>query len=164
MTIIYLLITLCQFSPSNFGFLAVAGPQEVIVRFDKLNGIKPGAPVLAEGQLIGTVDRIRAESEEKEQVEAKTQADRLSQPFEVVVKIAPRHRGLLRHGTVALISSPMTASRVKPETVIELLIPQDKSQPVLENEAGITGYSSYDSFWSADVTKLVPKSFSFCAS
>ena len=149
---IYLLFSIItQFSPQNIWALADSGPAEVSVEFERLNGIKVGAPVLAEGQLIGTVSRISNLDPAAATTGIQTVASK-SSAFEVSVKISPRHRGLLRQGTIALIKSPLSASRVHPETVVELLLPTNSNRPVLQPGAHIAGYSSFEEFWSADLT------------
>ncbi|MCB0322801.1 MAG: hypothetical protein KDD69_04475 [Bdellovibrionales bacterium] len=150
---IYLLVTLfTQFSPQHL-WVVESGPTEVSVEFEQLNGIKIGSPVLAEGQLIGNVSRIspipfgRRGSATVTGITLKGPKD---EAFVVSVKIAPHHRGLLRKGTVALIKSPLSTSRVAPEAVVELLLPVGHSEPVLKDGASIVGYSSFEEFWSAD--------------
>jgi hypothetical protein len=159
---IYLLITIFgQISSQNPLLAPDLGPAEVTVAFQKLSGISVGTPVVAEGELIGTVSSVsstnkRAEAagsaaSEKNTVSDASNPGNSSPPYEVHVKIAPRHRNLIRHGTVALIASPLSTTRVQLETVVELLIPTSADSPLHQDGDLIRGYSSYEEFWSAGV-------------
>jgi hypothetical protein len=159
---IYLLITILgQISSQNPLLASDLGPAEVTVAFQKLSGISIGTPVVAEGELIGTVSSVsstnkRAEAAgspapQEDSVSDASHPGSGSQPFEVRVKIAPRHRNLIRHGTVALIASPLSTTRVQLETVVELLIPTSADSPLHQDGDLIKGFSSYEEFWSAGV-------------
>jgi len=137
---------LIKFAPASLGFYALSGPDYLSVSFEKLNGVKVGAAVVTEGQLVGAVSDIRI----PESSESKTSITR----YEVLLKITPRHRQLIRKGTVALIASQLTAMNTQPETVVELLVPRSERLPVLRSGEKILGYSSYEEFWSSDFTKL----------
>lgn len=140
---IYLLVTIfTQFSPQNLWM--VEAPAEISVEFERLNGVQIGAPVLVDGQLIGSVSSIVNK-------ESATQAGITS--VSVQLKIAPRHRTLVRRGTIALLKHPMSTSRVHAETVLELLLPNSPNQPLLGQNDAIVGYSSFEEFWSADFTR-----------
>ena len=151
---IYLLVAVfTQFSPSNLNIFPAlsAGPSEVAVEFDELNGIRLGSAVIAEGQLIGVVSNISSVGSE---LSSENQPDLGNNPtsYQLTVRIAPSYRNLLRRGTVALIASPLSRTRVRPETVVEFMLPLPP-QPILKNGESIVGYSSYREFWSADLTK-----------
>ncbi len=144
---IYLLVTFLSQMSSQDSWLAMGtGPTEVTVSFAKSTPIPVGAPVVVEGELIGTVTAVDRQFKSR-QVEL-VQRDKC----DVRVKIAPRHRSLIRRGTVALISSPLSVTRTKIETVVELLIPPAGDAPLLQKDEKIHGYSSYEDYWAAGVT------------
>lgn len=156
---IYLLVTIfTQLSPQDFWLAPNNGPTELSVKFEKIPGIKVGTPVLAEGQLVGSVVKIssaNSSADDNKEVKVTQVADnsvKSSQAYRLQVKIAPRHRALLRKGTIALIASPLSTARVQPESVVELLIPIN-SAPVLKEGEAIKGFSSYEEFWSAGIGK-----------
>ena len=122
---------------------------EIAVQFNKANVISVGAPVVAEGELIGAVSSISS-------IENKAEQKLNKESCEVKVKIAPRHRELIRRGTVALIASPVSTARVRLETVIELLLPRSHDAPALREGDSIVGYSSYEDYWSAPSVKSKP--------
>ena len=144
-----------QIGSQVIAFFPVKGPSEIEVEFEKLSGIAIGAPVLAEGQLVGNVSEIQVQTPEVGSGAALADKYRANNPFYTVkVKIAPPHRNLLRQGTIALLLSPISATRSRPETVVELLFPGVNSKlPVLQDGDRIIGFSSYEDFWSADFTK-----------
>ena len=138
---IYLIVSIfSQFFPADSArnswseIVGNLGPSQISVSFQEHPEINVGSPVLAEGQLIGKVNSINPAG---------------TGTFSVEVKIAPNQRMLLRQGTIALISSPLSASRLAPETVVELLLPSDTAAPVLAEGETIVGYSSFEQFWSA---------------
>lgn len=138
---IYLLVALVSFfSPSSIPASFTSGPSHVAVQFEKLNGVKVGAPVLVEGQLIGTVSEISS-------------VDREPTGYVVLVKIEPAHRALIRQGTVGLITSPLSTQRVRPETVIEFLVPTSAAKPLLRDGESIDGFSSLVEFWSSGTSQ-----------
>ena len=149
---IYLLVTIfTQLSPNDLIFASLNGPAQVSVKFERIPGIKVGSPVLNEGQLIGTVMSInRAATNRKENAAAK--AGQKEQPCSLKVQIEPRHRSLLRKGTIALIASPLSNARVQTAPVVELLVPVINAPALQEGEV-IRGYASYEEFWSAGLVR-----------
>ena len=144
---VYILIAIFgQFSPANFWSMLDTNPSQFELSFRSGKVIQIGAPVLAEGELIGKVSAIGLMTSDAEpNLQAKRSKRRES--YEVVLRIAPHFRPVLRRGTVALIASPLSTTRVKPETVVELIVPPGKKQPPIANGEEIKGYSSYEEFW-----------------
>ncbi len=140
---IYLLVNIfAQLSPFTAWIDTVSGPTQIEVSFDRLNGIKLGAPVLANGQLVGKVTKIIAEDEEADAVQAKDHKS-----FSVEVTLAARHRSALKDGTVALIAAPLSVSRNKPEAVLELFRPLKDTTTPLKVGSKIPGFASFEEFW-----------------
>ena len=144
---IYLLVTLfCQLSSESLFLAFESGPGQVAVDFQQLNGITVGTPVIADGQLIGSVARIVSPDDKGKDAAAKQDAASVS-AYTVQLKIAPTHRGLLRRGTVGLITAPVSTFKTSPETVVELILPSKAASPLLKEGDKITGYSSFTDFW-----------------
>ena len=140
---IYLLVNIfAQLSPFTAWIDTVSGPTQIEVSFDRLNGIKLGAPVLSDGQLVGKVTKIIAE-EEDTALQAKDHKS-----FSVEVTLAARHRSTLRDGTVALIAAPLSVKRNKPEAVLELFRPLKNTTAPLKVGSKIPGFASFEEFWS----------------
>ena len=140
---IYLLVNIfAQLSPFTAWIDTVSGPTQIEVSFDRLNGIKLGAPVLSDGQLVGKVTKIIAEEEEAS-LQAKDHKS-----FSVEVTLAARHRSTLRDGTVALIAAPLSVKRNKPEAVLELFRPLKNTTAPLKVGSKIPGFASFEEFWS----------------
>ncbi len=143
---IYLLVNIfAQLSPFTAWIDTVSGPTQIEVSFDRLNGIKLGAPVLANGQLVGKVTKIIAEDEDADAVQVKDAKDHKS--FSVEVTMAARHRSALKDGTVALIAAPLSVSRNKPEAVLELFRPLKDTATPLKVGSKIPGFASFEEFW-----------------
>ncbi len=152
LNLVFLLAFFTQLSPSNLAGFSSLGPTEFSVEFPKLNGIQVGAPVVLQGQLVGTVAGISSLAE-GESVTGLSREVRDDGGYAITVRISPQHRGLIRKGTVALIKSPLSAARVKPEVVVELLLSPKANSPVLKAGDHIVGYSSFEEFWSADLSQ-----------
>jgi ABC-type transporter Mla subunit MlaD len=141
MIAIYFLISIFTlFSPQNIWLPAHTGPSQVVAHFEDLQGISRGAAVLLDGHLIGQVSSIKSQNSD------------LDEKFAVALSIAPNYRALLKQGTIALIKSPLSFSRTRPEPVIELLVPKERNSSLLSEGAKITGFSSFQKFWSADLS------------
>lgn len=141
---VYLLVTIfAQLSPFTAWIDTASGPTQIEVSFDRLNGIKLGAPVLADGQLVGKVTKIVAEGEEEEAAQTKDH-----KTFSVEVTLAARHRSALKDGTVALIAAPISVARNKPEAVLELFRPLNDTTTPLKVGTKIPGFASFEEFWS----------------
>ncbi len=136
------------------------GPAQLSVEFQDIKTgdiktIKIGSPVIAEGELIGNVSAIAPIATDTLPSTGTTSGatsglnEKLG-GYAVQLKIAPRHRVLLRKGTIALIKTPFSTTRRSPETVLELFIPHDMNSPALSEGATLVGYSSFEEFWSAD--------------
>jgi hypothetical protein len=152
LNLVFLLAFFTQLSPSNLAGFSSLGPAEFSVEFPKLNGIQVGAPVVLQGQLIGTVANISSLAEGESLTGLNKQMDDEA-GYAIKVRITPQHRGLIRKGTVALIKSPLSAARVKPEVVVEFLLSPKTNSPVLKAGDHIVGYSSFEEFWSADLSQ-----------
>jgi hypothetical protein len=141
MIAIYFLISIfTQFSPQNIWLPAHTGPSKVVAHFEELQGINRGSAVLLDGHLIGQVSSITAKNPNSDE------------NFAVDLSIAPNYRALLKQGTIALIKSPLTFNRTNPQSVIELLVPDEKEASLLSEGAKIIGFSSFQKFWSADLS------------
>lgn len=111
---------------------------DLAVKLDKLNGIRPGSPVVASGKLIGTVESIVSPEQEGRRADCR---------YEVSIDLTDGSHPALREGTVALVSSPMTPKDSTPDVVVELMVPERGS--ILPVGARIQGFSSFEHFWSA---------------
>ena len=154
---IYVLVSLlCHFGPQTYFPSSLASSPEADVflsaQFGRIDGIKIGSAVLAEGQRVGTVAQIQereAARRTSDQRASKTGSD---EKVLVQLKISPEHRAMLREGTVALLASPLSAAKTQGHTIVELLLPERSSAPVLKDGANISGFSSYKEFWSAETS------------
>jgi len=161
MIAVYFLISVfTQFSPQNFWLPVNDGPSEVLVDFADVKGVSVGAAVLLDGHLIGKVNSVEGGDE----VEDSSNQIMQSSNFTVSLSIAPTYRNLIKQGTIALIKSPLTFKSNAPRSVVELLIPEKKSNELLINGSRIFGFSSYQEFWSADLSDLGLPEGSFEAS
>jgi hypothetical protein len=151
MVALYFLVSLfSHFSPQN-AFLPIHnGPSKVIVEFADLKGISVGSAVLLDGHLVGKVNSVI----DSNIGDLQTAAELSPSTFSVSLSIAPSYRSLIRRGTVALIKSPLTFKSDSPRPVVELLIPKESSQAVLDDGEKIFGFSSFEEFWTADLSKL----------
>ena len=144
---IYLLVTifsqLCpitQFASSSIWSvptLLTSTPEESLeiqVAFDELNGLRIGSPVLVDGKRVGTVASISQPEEGA---------------YEISLTITQGAAFTLGTESDALQTSPMSVSRLRPETVVELLsLPGDKGIDLNGGER-LAGFSSLEKFWSA---------------
>ena len=154
----YLIMTLLsKFAPSGeqlvpsalFAQHSVA--TQLHVRFDRLNGIRVGAPVFADGEIVGNVSNIVVANAEQGAVE--------DAEYSVEVKLNEEIPGDEQSGVVALISCPLSADRENAEAAVELIavprrdlsdraISPTASKDALTGEIrSIVGYSSYEQFW-----------------
>ena len=137
---IYLLLALfSQFSSANFLASVASAPAQVYISFDQANGLGVGAPVVVEGEVVGSVTNVSVPSEPQ------------VQPYKLNVEISvkPEHRERLKLGTVALAFSPLSSDKKKSDTVLELFVPRANGNTLLADGSLIRGYSSYEQFWSA---------------
>ncbi len=110
---------------------------EVQVAFDELNGLHVGSPVIVDGKRVGVVANI-LQSEEGDNT-----------PYQVSLTIAQSAAFSLGSESIALQASPMSVSRLKPETVVELVsLPGEKGIDLKGGEH-LSGFSSLEEFWSA---------------
>ncbi len=149
---IYLLVSIfTQFpstfvwgSPFTFPSIPVEETKiEISVTFDQLNGLTIGSPVLVNGHQVGTVSRIDYATVEGENTEP--------QSYNVALNISAASEAALLTDSVALQASPMSASRLDPETVVELVSLPGATGRALNGGETLTGYSSLEQFWSAAV-------------
>ena len=143
---IYLLVSIfTQFpstfvwgSPFSFPSIPVEDKKvEISVTFDQLNGLTIGSPVLVNGHQVGSVSRI----DYGDSAEA--------QSFNVAMTISSISDATVVSDSVALQASPMSASRLDPETVVELVSLPGAKGRALEGGETLTGFSSLEQFWSA---------------
>ena len=130
-------ISTAQFA-SFFSNDVTTDPVEFALAFDELNGLRVGTPVLLDGRQVGRVTAIKGE--EKEDAAA---------TFHVSVQVESRFGSSVRRGTIGLQAAPMSASRLKPETVVELLAMPGANGAMLSGGETLTGFSSLEKFWSA---------------
>ena len=162
---IYLIVTFFSKLASQSGIdlnniMALqAQAQQVSVQFDRLNGITVGAPVYAEGEVVGSVSKITVS--DKETIVGKRGGKADATEFSVAVDIKAEHRDLVQPGMVALISCPLSATRENTEAVVELIAPVGDDAQLRQAAArygsaaqaeilSVIGYSSYEQFWAND--------------
>jgi len=117
------------------------------VIFPGLNGIKVGDPVVVEGQLVGTVGKIEtilSNNNASNNIRGKNIAEK----YLVDISISTAFKNLVKEGSVALITSPLSTVGAQPENVVELFLPRNNTTALAEG-AKIVGYSSFEAYWSA---------------
>ena len=130
-------------SSPEFNLNSTVGPSVISAEFSRLNGLQTGAPVVINGEMIGTVSSI-------------LQTQKRSKVVSLVsLKISPQHRTLMRSGTVAIVSSPLSLSRVQSEIVVKLVLPQGANAPALSDGERIDGYSSYREYARIETSHIV---------
>jgi len=152
---IYLLISIITQFPSTFvwgsPFSYPSIPMEdkkveISVTFDQLNGLTIGSPVLVNGHQVGEVSRIDFHDA------AETES------FNVAMTISSVSDASVLTDSVALQASPMSASRLDPKTVVELVSMPGAKGRALEGGETLTGFSSLEQFWSAGVSSTKTRS------
>lgn len=142
MSSIYLLFALfSQFSSANFLASVASAPAQVYISFDQANGIGVGAPVVVEGEVVGSVTNVSVPTEPQSAAKPNS--------LNVQISVKPEHRERLKLGTVALAFSPLSSDKKKSDTVLELFVPRAGNNTLLADGSQIRGYSSYEQFWSA---------------
>lgn len=164
------------FSLSNDAFPTIQpGPSQMIIRFEKLHSLEVGDPVLVKGQPIGIVESITTLQVERSLSENTFPESGISKvktnnnlnhrqqkkasanlpPCAVQIQISSASRDLLKQGTVALLSShaSTTSAKRKYQLVIELFSPTADHSALLPDGTQISGYSSYEDFWSSNASK-----------
>lgn len=149
---IYLIVTvLSHLAPQSYWTLPQQGPSEIAVEFKKTNTLKAGTPVLFEGQVIGSVAGVQSD-DELELANINSQLSSNITSRSIKLKISGKHRNLIKQGTIALLSSPLSVARNQSNKVVELIIPPGKQKEVLKEGDSVSGFSSYEEFWSNDST------------
>jgi ABC-type transporter Mla subunit MlaD len=142
----------------------------VRIQFDHMDGVRVGTPVFHNGKKVGSVSQV-ALRERGNREQGKNGG------FDVLVRLDPESAITLKKGTVAVVSFPSPAAnnstavitkkaskvaaekkskaaKSKPtvltKSCLELFIPS-KSKDSLSSDESVTGYSSYEEFWSAKV-------------
>lgn len=116
--------------------LAPASTLQVEVNFGELNGLKIGSPVLVDGRRAGKVASISQENE--------GEGD-----YHVSLVISSGATDTIGSQSVALQAAPMSISRTKPETVVELVsLPGSKGDDLKGGEH-LSGFSSLEEFWTS---------------
>jgi hypothetical protein len=139
----YLLVALIsQLSVNPFLPISDVSPFQCVVELEQPNGVRTGAPVLADGSVIGSVRYVMpASSAAVGQLHDGT-ANKLS----VTLDIGQHYRELMKKGAVAVVSSSVTTISSEPQTVIELFSPPGASEQLGEG-ARIRGFTSFEQFW-----------------
>ena len=150
---IYLLVSIfAQFSPTAGWFTpttavpTVSAAISVTVSFDQLNGVKLGTPVLSDGRRIGAVTKIKGPIDSGSRAAAR---------YQVEVSVTQSFGLSLHRGTVALQTAPMSVSRMKPVTVVELMFLPGENPAELARGEPIAGFSSLEKFWSAGIRRRI---------
>lgn len=130
---------LADISPKSFFALEamVRQPKTTVsVKFDEVNSLKIGSPVIVNGMIVGEVSKIikEAESNNKETINVE---------LNVSANISS--------STIALQSTPTLASKNKPEAIVELLSLPISSITSKKTQEYIKGFSSFEKFWSAGI-------------
>ena len=144
---------------SSDAFAAFSGTSRLSVSFEKLNGIKVGAPVVVDGQLVGTVSKINqpgvnaTDDSKLQKNDDKKAEETKSSKVNVELSISEEHRELVRKGTVALIAAPASTTHAQKSrsSVVELIVPAATNVPVAEEGENLLGFSSFEHFWSAGI-------------
>lgn len=143
---IYLLVTIfSQFAPvsqfvNNWAWDAASKPTagetlSLHITFDRLNDLKIGSPVIVDGRQVGEVSEITAPE------------DTAAGHFSVSLNVTGPNTSLLGTESIALQAAPMSASRTKAETVVELVsLPGQKGRQLQGGEE-LSGFSSIEKFW-----------------
>ena len=122
--------------------------QVIVMSFDDVSGLIPGSPVVVNGQIAGRVERIAPNgdiSETETVCDKKGVCSQRTQPnFSVNISVAGNHTGVLKNGTVGVITSPSGRDEL---SAVELLIPEIDSPINLTSP--ITGFSSFEKFWTS---------------
>lgn len=142
---IYLLVSIfVQLSPlttqmttqiaNGFGWNNPVEPVELAIAFDELNGVRIGTPVVLDGRQVGRVTSIQL-------------PDEANPGYQVSVEVSSQLGGTLNSNTIGLQALPMSASRAKPEMVVELLSMPGTSGAKVAGGEVLTGFSSLEKFW-----------------
>jgi len=144
---IYLLVTIfSQFAPvsqfvNNWAWDAAMRPAPVEslalqVNFDRINDLKIGSPVLVDGRQVGQVSEI------------KIPEDSTAGEYSVSLSVSVPQGSGVGSDSIALQAAPMSASRTRAETVVELVsLPGEKGRDLKGGER-LAGFSSIERFWS----------------
>ncbi len=130
--------------------IQVESPSEqvIVMSFDDVSGLISGSPVVVNGQIAGKVETIspNGETAEVETIcDKKGVCKQRTQPnFSVNIKVAGNHTGVLKKGTVGVITSPSGQDEL---SAVELLIPEIEAP--LSLTSPITGFSSFEKFWTS---------------
>lgn len=138
---------------------------QLLVDFPQINGLKPGSPVLVEGNIVGRVKKISSKQPQKNQ-------PRSRRSFEVALDLDSAIFEKLALGTCALQSLPMTDSKDSRKPVVELFVPRDTvAAPKASGSATtptklsqlqpgdrIPGFASFEEFWRSGSQKPPKKS------
>ncbi len=118
--------------------------KQVLVDFPVISGLKPGSPVLVQGNQVGRVMKISSKIDTK-----RTRAEVAA--FEVAIELDSSIFEKLSKDTCALQSMPMTDGKKVMAPVVELFIPTSFSKhekvAVLNPGDRIPGFASYEEFW-----------------
>ena len=124
----------------------VTAPFQIIVDFPEINGLRPGSPVLVEGNLVGRVKQISSKPPQR----SRRQAGR---SFEVALDLDSSFSARLALGTCALQALPMTDAKRHRLPVVELFVPapelNSSKLALLRPGDRIQGFASYEEFWRA---------------
>ena len=126
---------------------------QLIVDFPQINGLKPGSPVLVEGNLVGRVKRISSKQGARNQAKS-------PRSFEVALDLDSAVFQKLSLGTCALQAMPMTDAKETRKPVVELFVPKEIGKPSANSKLSmlrpgdrIPGYASYEEFWRSGTEK-----------
>ncbi len=123
-------------NPLNMGALTTQQPV-LDIEFSQQSTLEIGAPVVLSGKAIGKVVSVNLQSTSSKK------------GFSATVAIESVHRGLVREGTFALITSPLPAYDKPRENVVELFVPKQESAPALKDGKKLKGFASFKEFWTA---------------
>ncbi len=135
MIAIYLLVTVfIQLSPYNLVASIGTAPEQVVVQLSEVHDLKVGSPVVLDGKLVGSIERI---------------APKVAEPnYEVLLEINAISHAQLREGTVAIVTA--LVGQLQSATILELIVPDDSGHRPLQPGTRLIGYPSFSDLWQAD--------------